>query len=78
MASPWKHGKPCSSPGCGVAQVSNYEAIQEATVAKTAARKLLRQIEESEERAEVVEVSYLLCVPHHVHDFSAPALFGWS
>lgn len=38
-------------------QVNDYEAIQEAATAKKAARNLIRQIEESEERAEVVEVS---------------------
>ena len=37
-------------------QVNTYEAIDEASTAKKAARKLLRQIEESEERAEIVEV----------------------
>ncbi|KAL3915212.1 MAG: hypothetical protein SGPRY_007326, partial [Prymnesium sp.] len=36
-------------------KVSDYAAIEEASVAKKAARKLLRQIEESEERAEIVE-----------------------
>ena len=36
--------------------MNTYEAIDEASTAKKAARKLLRQIEESEERAEIVEV----------------------
>lgn len=50
------------------AKVSDYEQIQEASTAKKAARKLLRQIDESEERAEAVEVWPPLhaptCTPH--------------
>lgn len=37
-------------------KVNDYQEVAESTVAKKAARKLLRQIEESEERAELVEV----------------------
>lgn len=37
-------------------RVNDYQEVAESAVAKKAARKLLRQIEESEERAELVEV----------------------
>jgi len=37
------------------ARVNDYNEVQESATAKKAARKLLRQIEESEERAELVE-----------------------
>ena len=36
-------------------KVTQYERVQEASNAKRAARKLLRQIEASEERAEIIE-----------------------
>jgi len=38
------------------ARVNDYNEVAESATAKKAARKLLRQIEESEERAELVEV----------------------
>ena len=50
------------------AKVSDYEQIQEASTAKKAARKLLRQIEESEERAEAVEAR-----SHRCHFDTQPA-----
>jgi hypothetical protein len=37
------------------ARVNDYQEVAESATAKKAARKLLRQIEESEERAEMVE-----------------------
>ena len=38
------------------ARVNEYNEVAESATAKKAARKLLRQIEESEERAELVEI----------------------
>jgi len=38
------------------ARVNDYNEVAESATAKKAARKLLRQIEESEERAELVEI----------------------
>ncbi|KAL1495437.1 hypothetical protein AB1Y20_016805 [Prymnesium parvum] len=56
------------------AKVNDYEAIQEAATAKKAARKLLRQIEESEERAEVVEakMAKALAITIPKYDLCAP------
>jgi len=67
------------------AKVSDYEQINEASTAKKAARKLLRQIEESEERAEVVEQKmakalaitipkYELCAPWPTPEPDMPML----
>uniref|UniRef100_A0A7S3BAM6 Peptidylprolyl isomerase n=1 Tax=Haptolina ericina TaxID=156174 RepID=A0A7S3BAM6_9EUKA len=56
------------------AKVSDYEQIQEASTAKKAARKLLRQIDESEERAEAVEarMAKALAITIPKYDLCAP------
>ena len=72
-------------PSSSLGQVNDYSAIQEASTAKKAARKLLRQIEESEERAEIVEAKmakalaitipkYDLCAPWPLPEPDMPTL----
>lgn len=56
------------------AKVTEYAQIQESQLAKKAARKLLRQIEESEERAEIVEakMAKALAITIPKYDLCAP------
>ena len=55
-------------------RVNDYNEVAESATAKKAARKLLRQIEESEERAELVETKMAKVGSTHAHPLDSDAL----